>query len=212
MPSKVSRKPADVFRRFGLTQDTAVTRIVRRIDSATEEQLQRGAEWYSEAHEFAALLALAGGHDITATASAIAHLSPQTMWRPNISFATAACLGETERPAGCMSRNWERALAALASPDPLATFNTSGEGDGQKTANFARNILGDEDAVTVDVWAARIIGVDEEKLGNAGAYGACAHAYRLAGKRLGMSPRCAQATAWVAISDQRGKYRARKTH
>lgn len=208
MTTAVSRRPADVFRRSGHTQRTAVTRIVRRIESATESQLTRGQEWYAEAFEFASLLSAASGHDIVRCAAVIAHLSPKTQWYPNVSFATALLLGDRTRHPGQLQRNLGKALRALDSDDPLSTFNHTGEGDGLKTAAFVRNILGDTDAVTVDVWASRVVGVTEAELTRAGMYGACSHAYRLAAGRLGMTPRDTQATAWVHITDQRAAYRA----
>jgi hypothetical protein len=59
--------------------------------------------------------------------------------------------------------------------------------------------LGDENAVTVDVWAARVAGVDPEILRRPREYAAVAEAYRRAAKRVGISPRKLQAITWCLI-------------
>ena len=88
----------------------------------------------------------------------------------------------------------DKARAAMVADDPWSTF-----GDGPKTKAFAANIIGDDHAVTVDVWAARIAGITEEQLARVGVYEAVAHGYRLAAKRAGITPAQMQATTWVVI-------------
>ena len=90
-----------------------------------------------------------------------------------------------------MSAGFERARKALESDNPLGTFG------GPKTRAFARNISGDREAVTVDVWACRVAGIDETKLSRVGVYEAVAQAYRDAASVKGVDPATMQATTWV---------------
>jgi hypothetical protein len=169
--------------------ETLVRRILATFDRATASDLEAGATWYDEAGELARDLAANAG-SVEHAAAVIAHLSPRSTWTRNVLAATALIL-KREMPPGVMSDPLARATDALDSADPLATLN------GPKTARFARNILGDVEAVTVDVWAARVAGISERQLASAGVYDLVEHAYRLAARRRGVNPSTMQATTWV---------------
>jgi hypothetical protein len=66
---------------------------------------------------------------------------------------------------------------------------------------FARNIAGDLDAVTIDMWAfaAACGDLADKYLARAGSYETVANAYRIAAKRFGIKPAQMQAIVWVAI-------------
>ena len=199
MAPKLSRTPAASLARNGHNLRTVVDRIVRTFDRATASDVERGARWYGDAEAIAASLAPMAG-SLEHAAAVIAHLSPRTSWARNIAGATELVAGG---PATyCLGANRDGARRALASTDPLATLN------GPKVSRFARNILGDRDAVTVDVWAARVaLGpreLDAEKvLTRAGVYDAIEHAYRLAAKRRGVDAATMQATTWVVARNGR---------
>jgi hypothetical protein len=93
-----------------------------------------------------------------------------------------------------MKDNVARAQSAIDSDAPLSTVK------GNKTKAFAANLLGDTEAVTVDVWAIRTalghtVRGDEVKY--AGVYDAIADAYRAAALVLGVSAPSVQAVCWV---------------
>ena len=178
-------------RSFGISTREAVARILDAWNHSTEQDKIDGATWYAAARHHAETIAEASGIKIEAAAAVIAHLSPRTSWARNVAGAYA--LVETGVAPNCIGANADRARAALAADDPMATLH------GSKTAAFARNILGDEDAVTIDVWAVRIAtgGVNENALRRVGAYEALARAYRIAAKRVGVTPAVMQATTWV---------------
>jgi hypothetical protein len=172
--------------------ETLVGRILRTFDRATASDVEAGATWYDEAGTLAADLAARGGHSVEEAAVVIAHLSPRTSWIRNVLGAEALLLRD-ERHAGIIGDNFDRAVASLDFENPLESFGPTAP----KTLNFARNILGDVEAVTVDVWAARVAGLDERQLGLAGVYELTAHAYRLAARRRGVAPATMQATTWI---------------
>lgn len=190
------------LKRVGLpTMGTLVARIVRTFDAASPATLEAGARWYDEAGTLAATLA----DDVWTppqVACIIAHLSPRTSWERNISGATAfiASGPAAARSLGCIGDNVARAERVASAPaDPFSTFGPTAP----KTLNFARNIDGDREAVTVDVWAARVVSVDEAELKRAGVYDALAHAYRLAARRRGVDPATMQATTWIVARNGR---------
>lgn len=183
---------------FGVSLETVVRRILRTFDRATAHDIEAGARWYDEAGELAA--ELSNGQDVTVAHAAvvIAHLSPRTTWTRNVEGAVSL-IRHGVQANGIMGALYERALASLEFADPFDSFGPTAP----KTASFARNIAGDREAVTVDVWAARVADLDESMLGRKGAYDAVAHAYRLAARRRGVDPATMQATTWIVARNGR---------
>lgn len=179
---------------FGVTLETVTRRILATFDRATPADIERGARWYDVAGQLAAELA---GPDLTLeqSASVIAALSPRTPWARNV--AGAVSLIRTGDAPGCLRRNVDTARRAMT-----AGFDTFGA-RAPKTAAFARNITGDRESVTVDVWACRAASLDDELITRAGAYVAVAHAYRLAARRRGVDPATMQATTWIVARNGR---------
>lgn len=178
---------------FGTTTRKAVANVIRHWEAASAQDKAAGLLWYLEAGQYAQDMADAFGISRAHAAVAIAHLSPRTNWQANKAAAYALVRGKHGKPAGIIGSNWSRAEASLESPNPIATLR------GKKTHAFALNILGDEDAVTIDVWAMRVaLGeANETGLARVGAYEALEHVYRLAAKRVGVSPAVMQATTWI---------------
>lgn len=177
---------------FGVSYETIVRRILRTFDRATPSDIEAGANWYGESRELASNMATAHRLDIEVTASVLAALSPRTSWSRNV-LGAAAFLNfgpEAARQIGCIGTNVDRAVTALES-------GFGGLGKGPKVAAFARNIAGDDESVTVDVWACRVADLDENLLSRKGAYVMVADAYRAAARRRGVSPATMQATTWV---------------
>lgn len=189
------RSNTETLARAGFGYRKAIARVLATFDSATPAQRELGATWYPDAHAVAVELASAAGVSVEHTAAVLAHTSPKTRWSANVAQATALVLADKRLP-GALRANVERARAALASDDPLDTFGPTAP----KTRNFARNILGDSDAVTIDVWATRIaLGPDagESTLKRRGVYDALADVYRTAAAKRGVEPSTMQATTWI---------------
>lgn len=173
-------------------------RILRTFDRATASDLESGATWYGEAQELARTLGRTSGHGLEHAAAVIAHLSPQTPWSRNVAGAVTL-LAYGERHDGILRTNLERARASLLATDPADSFGARAH----KTRRFYANILGDSEAVTVDVWAARVAGVDPDSLRDAGTYDSVERSYRSAARRRGVSPATMQATTWIVARNGR---------
>jgi hypothetical protein len=181
------------FATIGESTRTVVDRIVKMWERSTPADVEAGAQWYGAGGAFIDTLAARTGYSREHVAAVVAHLSPRTPWARNLDGATA--LLTTGEAPGCLTANIDRARNALASSAPLKTFN------GPKTAAFVHNLLGDEECVTVDVWAVRIALGDRDDaemiLARVGIYAAVEYAYQLAARRVGVSPTTMQATTWV---------------
>lgn len=170
-----------------------VRNIMSTFNQATPGIIEQGANWYSEAENLVTFMASEFRYTPEHCATMIAHLSPQLMWSRNIIAAWDMLHGHP-KTSGVMNRSWDMAKASLKSDKPLETLN------GNKVKNFAANILGDTEAVTVDVWAVRVaLGAEAEtfNLNLKGNYDHVVHAYRLAASKLGVTPRTCQAVCWV---------------
>ncbi len=178
----------------GTTVRACVDRIVATFDRATPRDIEEGSTWYADGEALCATLAGQSNYSVETCAAVVAHLSPRTTWARNVAGATALLLTGRALPE-CLTANVARARVAMDSADPLGTLN------GPKTRRFALNILGDREAVTVDVWAARIaLGADIDPnatLARRGVYAALEHCYRVAARRIGVDPVTVQATTWV---------------
>jgi hypothetical protein len=71
--------------------------------------------------------------------------------------------------------------------------------NGRKTNAFARNIAGDKDAVTIDVWMIRAAGMDANKGVNDTEYRILAEVVRELAANRGMYPATAQALIWIIV-------------
>lgn len=174
-------------------------RIVKMWNRATDADKEAGARWYAEGEAFIDELTVRSGKTRDQVAAVVAHLSPRTTWQRNLLGAQSLLL--TDQAPGCIGANVDRARKALAADQPLGTLN------GPKTSRFARNLLGDREAVTVDVWAARVaLGARDDAellLGRVGVYEAIEHAYRVAARRVGVDPVTMQATTWIVARNGR---------
>jgi len=184
---------------FGVTHETIVSRILRTFDRATAADVESGARWYDEAGTLAENMgAVHFDGDTLKAAAVLSALSPRTTWSRNVAGAAALLVGgpDAARRVGCIGANVDRAVECIAR-------GLDGIGNGPKTRAFALNIAGDREAVTVDVWAARVADLDETLLSRKGAYDAVAHAYRLAARRRGVDPATMQATTWIVARNGR---------
>jgi len=181
------------------TQGTMTRRILRTFDRATPSDVEAGAVWYRDAGDLARTLGESSGHGTEHAAAVISHLSTRTPWARNVTGAVTL-LATGKRAPGILRSNYARAAASLAAADPGATFGPKAS----KTRRFYANILGDTEAVTVDVWAARVAGADAPNGRISGrTYDSVERAYRSAARRRGVTPATMQATTWVVARNGR---------
>lgn len=179
-------------------------RILRTFDAATPNDAIEGASWYERAHELAVALSAGTNLSPEQCAGVIAALSPRCTWSANargaVKIVAAAAAAERQPVTAGTLDNRRKAWAIACGGDPLEVLR------GPKVRAFWANIVGDTDAVTVDVWAARVAeGTDNPHAPKGKRYELIAEAYRRAADLRGISPRDMQATAWTAFRRLYGK-------
>ena len=178
--------------------DDMIARIVHAFDNASASDMAEGERWYDTARLTAAALAAGTNLSVEQAAGVIAALSPRVRWETNVAAAARMIsdAGRTKRMPSVAgyNRNCEKAWAIANGASP---FDVLG---GPKVTAFHANICGDENAVTIDVWAARAAeGVTNMRAPSGKRYTALADAYRMAARARNVSPMVMQATVWVYV-------------
>lgn len=174
----------------------SVARVDGWLSVATAQDLANGLAWYGRALAVAESMAAETGLSVRHCAGIIAALSPRCQWATNVSaawkMARAAVAGELQPTTAGTLSNRAKAWRIACGEDPELVLS------GPKVRAFYANIMGDQDAVTVDVWAARAAeGRDWPHAPVKRRYRLLAETYRRAGERRGMHPRDAQAAVWT---------------
>lgn len=172
-------------------------RIIETILEAEPGVLKEGAEWYKVAHDLVAKLY---PENVSVAAGVVAALSPRCRWEENLRRAEelmASFLRQDAQPPSIhISLLTNQAWKIVHGANPLDVLH------GPKVRAFYRNLLLDEEPVTVDVWAARVAeGRVNPNAPKGRRYNLIARAYREAADRLSLSPSTCQATAWVQVRD-----------
>ena len=175
--------------------DVMICRIRAAWDDATADDLATGLDWYRRARETAETLSAGTPFTVEQTAAVIAALSPRNGWLENVAGASdmvnAASWHREQPTVAGLPINRDKAWRILqSSTDPEAILG------GNKVCSFYRNIMGDEDAVTIDVWGLRLLGLDNRSLTRR-QYERIADAYRQVAVSVGHSPRDVQAATWT---------------
>ena len=187
--------PAEGLAKVDLTVRGTVNTIVNAFNQASPEQIIDGMIWYGTAENIVYVLSEVSQYTVDQVAAAMAQLSPRLRWHQNVE-AIEHLVITGKAPRYVMSGPAKRAGRALTAAEPMDTFGKHAK----KTKSFAANIMGYENAVTVDVWIARLVNVDERQLKLAGVYEAIAHCFRLAAKRIGgITPAQLQAVVWIVV-------------
>ena len=162
--------------------------IYRDIASkATYGQIEQASKWYLDAETVAREVAKNLGVTLEIGATVVSAFSPRERWTRNVTNAITFSLGE---PVVALGNNIRMANAGLTlGYDALK---------GQKTNAFARAIAGDENAVVIDVWMLRALGI-EKKTPTQSQYKEMATAVTLVAGIFGMTPRAMQALIWILV-------------
>jgi hypothetical protein len=174
-----------------------VARILARWDRSTADDLAAGLEWYATARRSAARIAESAGLSVRTVAGIIAALSPRVHWRTNLVWAATLALASTAGlpcPPVSFGSARDKAWRIARGADPLSVLS------GPKVVRFYRNLMGDCDSVTVDVWTALAAeGRSVSRAPDRRRYLLIEESYRQAARILGRSPRDVQAAVWVQI-------------
>jgi hypothetical protein len=167
---------------------TAISNYSTLLDSATPDQIAQARAWYGEAQDIAKSMSDLCGLSIEKCASILAAFSPRERWASNVKYAHQFINGGTPPT---LTNNLNMAYAAM-----VHGFNAL---NGLKTNSFARNIAGDMDAVTIDVWMIRAAGLNANKGVNDTEYKLLKEiVLELAADRA-MYPATAQALIWIIV-------------
>jgi hypothetical protein len=186
-----------------MSRQSAMTkRILRCWRHASAAELAEGLEWYGVAGASADSLAAGALISRAQAAGVIAALSPRCQWTQNIAAAAklvdAWTAGRPRPMVAGFNGNAAKAWAILECGPDVDPLDVLG---GPKVRAFYANIMGDLDAVTVDVWAARAAEgkhfTDRAPAGK--RYERIAASYRAAAAIVGVSPRDMQAAVWIHV-------------
>ena len=167
---------------------TNYVEIYRQLASkATFGQVEQASKWYVDAERIAEKVAENLGTTLEVGATVVSAFSPRERWSVNVARAIAFSLGQN---VTCLKNNIVMANNALT-----MGFNAL---KGMKTNAFAKAIAGDEQAVVIDVWMLRAVGI-EKKTPNQSGYNELANAVKTVAFEFGMTPRSMQALIWIVI-------------
>jgi hypothetical protein len=170
-----------------------LTTVYRRVTPADRDA---GLAWYPHARDIVRSFATAYGiHDAT-VACVIAALSPQCEWSRNIVVAEDLLAGRGPSIGGPLLANITKAQRIIndRAIDTVAYFKA-----GPKVFHFARNLMGDASAITVDTHAAQCAIADPaQAIGLTWPhYDRIATAFRDVANRQELAPCDLQAVLWV---------------
>ena len=154
---------------------------------ATFGQVEQASKWYVDAERIAEKVAENLGTTLEVGASVVSAFSPRERWSVNVARAIAWSLGQD---VACLKNNLVMANNALTLG--FAALK------GLKTNSFAKAIAGDEQAVVIDVWMLRAVGI-EKKTPNQSSYNELANAVKTVAFEFGMTPRAMQALIWIVV-------------
>jgi len=176
----------------------SVDNILAMYNMANDRQRQAGADWYLDAWYICQDLADEYTYPVDSIARALAALSPMTTWERNVDILEQV-IQTGDGPT--FKSNVEKAVHILDGEYRWLS--------GDKVTSFAANILGDLDAVTIDIWAWRIwagtwkAGAWRAKVPaiKSDEYSKIADDYRAAAEIVGMTPAELQAITWTTIRE-----------
>lgn len=161
------------------------------VKSAKPSQIEQATQWYADAeavaHEIVDIYKTRGMNvSLEQAASIVSAFSPRQRWSTNVRQALRFAHGDESMRT--LPNNLKMAKSALE--NGFEALN------GKKTNSFARNIAGDENAVTIDVWMMRSAGLTKD-VPNKTDYTQLSQAIEKIAQETAMTPRTVQALVWI---------------
>lgn len=169
---------------------------LRAYATADAEQLAEGLLWYRVARGRCRSLSRHYKVTLATACGIVAALSANNLWSTNLAMAEDAL--RLRRSPICYASQRRKVNALLRGGAPLRVLR------GPKERAFFAALRGSDDAVVIDRWMYRIVGIDAEigeKWPTLQRYKACAAAIREAAAAVGRAPALFQAVAWVTVRD-----------
>jgi hypothetical protein len=180
-----------------LTHTAMVDNIIGVYRQATQDERNRGAQWYPLAHEIVIEWATHFDRSIANVACVIAALSPQVEWSRNLIIADDVLHGNVPSIGSYIRSNLVKAERIR---DDNATDTADYFLQGCKVRCFAANLAGNYDLVTVDTHAGQIAANNPAanvRVDTWRRYEPVSSAYLAAAKRLRIKPATLQAITWL---------------
>jgi len=169
-------------------------RYARVIADATPYDIAQACSWYSDAERECEALAYKHEIPVAVACGVVAAWSPRMPWKRNLEVASRWLQGETGLGMGSsVVRAHDVVKWGISALDKPTS---------PKTYNFALNLFGDTDAVTIDVHMVRAAGDDDREAPTRVQYREMTAAVRRLARRWKMQPRDMQALIWIM---QRGR-------
>ncbi len=161
------------------------------VKSAKASQVEQATQWYADAeavaHEIVDIYKTRGMDvSLEQAASIVSAFSPRQRWSTNVRQALRFAHGDDTMR--CLPNNLKMAQRALE-----IGFDAL---NGKKTNSFARNIAGDENAITIDIWMMRSAGLTKDSP-NKTDYSQLSEAIEKIAMETAMTPRTIQALVWI---------------
>lgn len=174
------------------TQSSITQRFIRLIDNATPGIIEAGANWYDDALE--TIISIKGKVALEVAVGVVAATSPRLHWSRNLRVSSLILQYNNERPQGLMRRSYQAARKVLTDgPDTLT---------GPKVKAFYAALMGDREAVVVDVWMMRAAGFEHDAP-TARQRRMIENSCKRVSERTGLSPRTVQAAIWIIMRNGR---------
>jgi len=161
----------------------------RYWNQATPKQRRAGLRWYARARGEVRTLAHDTGTGESVAAGVVAALSVRQRWDRNLALARVCLRGGRVRGVLPWARTTAYWIRRGADPDTVLAM---------KTRAFYRALLGERDAVVLDVWMWRGAGRNIPTRRQA-AYDRYATVLRREAARAGVAPVHYQAVVWVVL-------------
>ena len=184
-----------------VSREFMLGRLVALWDAGAHFEIRGWYRW--EADAIIGTYDATGPHPFPACSAvlAAAAVSPRIRWDQVKGALPGLLTGKDGGP--WIGRNGAKARdildRGLVDPREVFPFATS-----PKLHHFARALCGDRSAVTVDVWSARAVGLDPERLTPRRVRDAVA-AHRCLARTVGVDPREVQSRIWSFVRSRPGR-------
>ncbi len=158
-------------------------------------QGQHGRAWYRQCEGALRTLCARKGWGVIHAAAILGITSPRVQVPRNAKYTMAYM----DAYDGTVKSHLNVAGLMRGIRAALEHYERTGEIRGPKTEPFARAVLGDGDAIVLDVWMAKALNVPQAKLRNKGIRLKAMTRVRTVAKSLGWEPAEVQAAIWTAI-------------
>jgi len=163
----------------------------------TDSQLEQASVWYVDEGTYCAEIGAQYGLTQRDVAVLYAATSPRQRLATNRAMVVMAASTGAVHGMPCVRNAVARAFDIInEGGDPLDALNPV---TGRKTYNFARALVGDPEAVVVDVWMMRAAGFPEREDPTKLQYDAIEHVTRSMARDMGLEPRTLQALLWIIV-------------